>query len=106
MTDTPPLRQDYALYIPRPTGDLPYPCDETTEPQAMAALARHVERTTGLAPVLLPLHGGQDSEFCTKMREAEDRCEIIDPAGLGEHRNTNILSVIAGAKMVVSYRLR
>ena len=99
------LPSDYVLFIPRRTGDLPYPLDETPEHEAMAVLIRHVVAETGLNPCLLPVHGAQDAEFCNDISSAAGGVPVLDPGPTNEHRNTEIMSIIAGARLVVSHRL-
>jgi polysaccharide pyruvyl transferase CsaB len=101
----PALRHPYALILPKLTGDLPYHGDATTEAQALARLVEHVGCTTGLAPVLLPLHRAQDAKLCADVQKEYADCTVLDLSGFEAQHNSAVLTAIGGAELVVSYRL-
>jgi len=61
--------------------------------------------STGLTPVLMPLHPSQDGVFCEEIKAGYSASVIVDPREVSEHQSSAMLSVIAGAKMVISHRL-
>lgn len=100
------IDRDYSLFIPRPTGDLPSPIDETTEAQALATLLEHCHEVTGLEQVLLPLHPSTDVDFCHGVAaHCEPAPIVLAPGYLGSYPLTTAWTVIRNAKLVVSYRL-
>lgn len=103
--ESPELSEPYALLIPKRTDDLPHPGDTTTESEALARLVESVSRTTGLATVLLSLHAGQDAEFCREVAGHVRQAAVVDAAQYGGARGNAVLAVIAGAQLVLSYRL-
>lgn len=95
----------YALVIAKPTRDLPHAGDQTSEEEALAILIRQIRRTTGCSVLITGLHEGQDREFCERTAaQCRDSAAYFElPAGTG--RYNALLALIAGAKMVLSYRL-
>jgi polysaccharide pyruvyl transferase WcaK-like protein len=96
---------EYVLIIPKPTGDLPTPRDETTEVQALALMIQHINETTGLRSIILPMNPHQDMIFCEKLNSAtKDDVTLFD---MQEHQfpASALWSVISSAQLVLSYRL-
>ncbi|MBN2083200.1 polysaccharide pyruvyl transferase family protein [bacterium] len=107
-TDGPdePNRQaeGYAVVIAKPTGDLPHPGDAVEEHAALARLLDYIADLTGLRPLVAPLHGGQDVEFCEKAAAAAQEATFWQPAE-GSPGNSAVLELIRAAGLVISYRL-
>jgi polysaccharide pyruvyl transferase CsaB len=95
----------YALVIAKPTRDLPHPGDDTPEEDALGQLIRQARRTTGARVIVAALHVGQDRQFCRQAAAAAGdgaaNWELPD----GEDRYNRLLGLIAGAELVISYRL-
>ena len=98
------LPAGYFLVMPRATGDLPYPGDPTTEPEALAKLVDATRRASGLAPLLLPLHFERDAPFCRATAQAAGGAAVLDPGG-DPYPASAVWQAIAGAQLVISYRL-
>ena len=96
----------YALVIPRRTGDLPTPVDPLEESAALAVLLEHCAEVTGLETVLLPVHPAHDGEFCRSVAAVlQGKPEVIEYAPGTPHPFSRIWQAIAGASLVISYRL-
>jgi polysaccharide pyruvyl transferase CsaB len=95
----------YALVIAKPTRDLPHPGDQTTEEEALASLIRQVRRTTGGHVVITGLHSDQDQAFCERTAERARDCASYIALPEEPGRFNVLLGLIAGAQLVVSYRL-
>jgi polysaccharide pyruvyl transferase CsaB len=100
------LPQEYILALPKPTGDLPTPGDPTAEPIALAELLTAAAQTAGLPVLLLPLHPAHDTAFAeAAAARAPAQCRVLPLLPEGVPTGTAILSVIAQARLVISYRL-
>lgn len=95
----------YALVIAKPTRDLPHPGDDTSEEAALGSLVRQVNRTTASEVLLLGLHERQDGEFCRGAAAEAGSCAAYYELPSGSGRYNELLGLIAGAQLVVSYRL-
>lgn len=98
------LPAGYFLVLPRVTGDLPYPGDPTTEPEALAKLIDAARRSSGLTPLLLPLHYKHDYPFCQATAAESSGVQVLDPSA-DRHSFSAIWQAISGAQLVISYRL-
>jgi polysaccharide pyruvyl transferase CsaB len=101
----PSTQEGYALVIAKPTRDLPHPGDETSEEKALAVLIRQIRRTTGHQVLVTGLHEHQDRGFCERAAAQASECASYQalPEGAGSYNA--LLALIAGAKLVLSYRL-
>ncbi|MCH7472344.1 polysaccharide pyruvyl transferase family protein [bacterium] len=100
------LAGGYALVIPRRSGDLPTAGDETTEEAALGRLLSHAAQITDLKQILAPLHRGQDQEFCEAVSTILPGETVVFKAGDKQQHYANaIWGLIAGASLVISYRL-
>ncbi len=98
--------KEYSLFIPRPTGDLPTPIDETAEAQALASMLNHCHEVTGLEQVLLPLHPSSDRNFCIEVAaHSKSNPEVLDLDSLANQPMSAIWTAISKAQLVVSHRL-
>ena len=97
------LPDQYFVYIPRRSGDLPALDDLTTEAQAAAQLIRHVRELTGLPCLLVPFAPGADRSFA---REIELECvgdaTLAPDCGEG---GPDSWQITRSARLVISSRL-
>ena len=99
------LPSKYVLVLPRPTGDLPTPTDDTAEPQALAHLLRIVADQADAPVLLLPLHPVHDTKFAEETAALAPKAKVL-PALPGSSRTgTAIWTALANARLVISYRL-
>jgi len=96
--------EGYSVVIAKPTRDLPHPGDDTPEHVALARLLDFAAELTGLRPLVVPLHGGQDVEFCEQAAAASQDAAFWRPSE-GSPANSSVLELIRGAGLVISYRL-
>lgn len=95
----------YSVVIAKPTRDLPHPGDDTPEEEALGSLVRQVRRTAGSRVLLLGVHELQDRPFCERAAAAAGDCAENCALPPGRGRYNALLGLIAGAQLVVSYRL-